>query len=236
MKFFIINFLSILDNFIQKKNLIIFKKILKKKINVYIDIGSHKGEMIGVIQKNFKVNYIFAFEPNKDCHKTLKSIKHKKIKIFKFALSDKRGKDNLKIGYISAMSTLNKINKNSFYTLIKRFVIWVFFFKKEIYKKNLKIKKMMFKDIFKKYKFKTFDLVKIDTEGHEFNILKGMGGYINKINVLLLEYHYDKSLIKNYSLNQLNSFLVNKNFQMISKNKMLLRKGYEIIYKNNKIT
>ena len=93
----------------------------------------------------------------------------------------------------------------------------------------------MFKDIFKKYKFKTLDLVKIDTEGHEFNVLKGMGGYVNKINVLLLEYHYDDSLIKNYDLKELNSFLVKKNFKMVSKNKMLLRKGYEIIYKNNKI-
>ena len=133
------------------------------------------------------------------------------------------------------MSTLNEINKDSFYTLIKKFVITVFFLKKEIYKKNLKIKKKMFKDIFKKYKFKTLDLVKIDTEGHEFNVLKGMGGYVNKINVLLLEYHYDDSLIKNYDLKELNSFLVKKNFKMVSKNKMLLRKGYEIIYKNNKI-
>ena len=235
MKLFVVNFLTFLDDFIQKKNLSIFQKILKKKINVYIDIGSHKGEMINVIQKNFDVNNIFAFEPNDECHRILKNIKHKKIKIFKFALSDKNGIDNLKIGHISAMSTLNEINKDSFYTLIKKFVITVFFLKKEIYKKNLKIKKKMFKDIFKNYKFRTLDLVKIDTEGHEFNVLKGMGEHVNKINVLLLEYHYDDSLIKNYNLNELNSFLVKKNFKMVSKNKMLLRKGYEIIYKNNKI-
>jgi len=235
MKSFIINFLSILDYFIQKKNLIILKKFFKKKINVYIDIGSHKGEMINMIKKNFDVKYIFAFEPNIECSKFLKIIKHKNIKIFNYALSDKTGKDELKIGYISAMSTLNKINDNSLYTFIKKIVISVFFLKNEIYKKKIKIEKKMFKEIFKKYNYKTLDLVKIDTEGHEYNVLKGMGVYLKKINIILLEYHYDNSLIKDYNLKELNTFLKKKNFEPISKNKMLMRKGYEIIYKNRDI-
>ena len=50
-----------------------------------------------------------------------------------------------------------------------------------------------------------------------------MGGYVNKINVLLLEYHYDDSLIKNYDLKELNSFW-SKKFKMVSKNKMLYEK------------
>tara|TARA_B100001057_G_scaffold487558_1_gene570466 strand:- start:607 stop:1317 length:711 start_codon:yes stop_codon:yes gene_type:complete len=235
MKTFIITFLSILDQFIQKKNLIIFQKFFKKKINVYIDIGSHKGEMINVIKKNFNVKNIFAFEPNKDCHKFLKLIKHKNIKVFKYALSNKTGKDELKIGYISAMSTLNKINDYSFYTFIKKIVISIFFFKSKIYKKKIQIEKKTFKKIFDKYNYKTLDLVKIDTEGHELNVLIGMGSYLKKVNVLLLEYHYDNSLIKDYNFDDLNLFLKKKNFELISKNKMLMRKGYEIIYKNQKI-
>ena len=150
-------------------------------------------------------------------------------------MSDKNGEDELKIGHISAMSTLNKINNNSFYTFIKKIVINIFFFKNNIYKKKIPIKKKMFKEIFKKYNYKTLDLVKIDTEGHEYNVLRGMGIYLKKINVLLLEYHYDNSLIKNYNFNKLNSFLKKKNFELVSKNKMLMRKGYELIYKNKSI-
>ena len=30
----------------------------------------------------------------------------------------------------------------------------------------------MFKEILKKYNYKTLDLVKIDTEGHEYNVLR----------------------------------------------------------------
>ena len=145
MKNFIITFLSILDHFIQKKNLIIFEKFFKKKINVYIDIGSHKGEMIREIKKKFNVKNIFAFEPNIECYEFLKIIKHKNIKIFQYALSDKNGEDELKIGHISAMSTLNKINNNSFYTFIKKIVINIFFFKNNIYKKKIPIKKKCLK-------------------------------------------------------------------------------------------
>ena len=46
-------------------------------------------------------------------------------------------------------------------------------------------------------------------------------------------FHYDDSIIKKYSYNDVNNFLQKKNFQLISKNKMILRKGYELIYKNN---
>ena len=78
------------------------------------------------------------------------------------------------------------------------------------------------------------DFIKIDTEGHEFNVLRGLKEYIKATNLILLEYHYDNSLIKNYDFQKLNSFFARNKFKLISSNKMILRKGYEIIYKNLK--
>ncbi len=75
-------------------------------------------------------------------------------------------------------------------------------------------------------------MIKIDTEGHEFNVIKGMGNLLKKTNLILFEYHYDNSLIKGYDFNEINKYLVSNNFSFISRNKMLFRKGYEIIYKN----
>ncbi len=234
MKTLIINFLNFLDMHIQNKNLKILRKYLKLEINIYIDIGAHKGEMIEIIKKNFNVRKILAFEPNIECFQYLNNFKDKNTKIFNFAVSDKVGMDYLKIGHISAMSTLNEINENAIYTYIKKLIINIFFLKKNIYKKKIKIKKIKLKNILFKYKLKILDLVKIDTEGHEYSVLIGMEQYLNKTKVILLECHYDKSLIKNYDFKKIDNFLKKKKFKLVSRNQMLFRKGYELIYINKK--
>tara|TARA_B110000971_G_scaffold195685_1_gene210268 strand:+ start:891 stop:1619 length:729 start_codon:yes stop_codon:yes gene_type:complete len=227
-------FLNFLDNNLQKKNLKIIKKHLKNKIAVYVDVGAHNGEMIEIITKKFIVNKVLAFEPNPDCFLKLKKLKKiKRLSIFRLALSDKRGFDHLKIGHISSMSTINKINNQSTYTKLKKFIISIFYFNNQIYKKKIKIKKDLLSNILKKSKIKKIDLLKIDTEGHEFNVLKGAGNFLKNINLLLFEFHYDDSIIKKYNFNDVNNFLKKKKFTLISKNKMILRKGYELIYKND---
>ena len=79
------------------------------------------------------------------------------------------------------------------------------------------------------------DILKIDTEGHDYNVLVGLDDEISKCRLILLEYHDDKSLIKSNTFEQLETFLKNKNFQRISKFKMIFRNSYELIYKNKNI-
>ncbi len=55
MKNFLIYFLNLLDDFIQKENIDKIKEHLGQNINIYIDVGAHKGEMIKTITQNFKV-------------------------------------------------------------------------------------------------------------------------------------------------------------------------------------
>ena len=62
MKTLIINFLNFLDVYIQNKNLRILRKYLKLEINIYIDIGAHKGESINFFLNNFKINKIISFD------------------------------------------------------------------------------------------------------------------------------------------------------------------------------
>ena len=89
MKNFLIYFLNLLDNFIQKENIDKIKEHLGKNINIYIDVGAHKGEMIKTVTQNFKVREIHAFEPNKENIKYIKRKKIKKIKLFNIALGEK---------------------------------------------------------------------------------------------------------------------------------------------------
>ena len=234
MKNLVTIILDRLDHFIQKKNIQVLKKNLSKKIDLYVDVGAHNGEMINTILSNFTVKKILAFEPNPECLNTLKKIKKNNLEIFEFALGNKKGKVDLNIGYISSMSSINNIDNKSFYSKLKKIIIGIFFFKSSIYKKKIKIKVKTLSEILIKNKFKKIDLLKIDTEGYELNVLNGLEKFLVKTKIILLECHYDDSLIKNYNLRSLNSFFINNRFKLISKNKMLLRKGYELIYKNQR--
>ena len=236
MKNFLIYFLNLLDDFIQKENIDKIREHLGENINIYIDIGAHKGEMIKTITQNFKVGEIHAFEPNEENIKYIKEKKIKKIKLFNIALGEKSKMEYLNIGHISSMSTINKINNYSFYTNLKKILILFFCGRYEIYKNKILVKKKTMKEIYKNYSYKKIDLIKIDTEGHEFNVIKGMGNkLIQKTKLILFEMHYDKSLIKNYSFQKIDKFLSDHGFKCINKNKMMFRKGYELIYKNQKL-
>lgn len=72
--------LNKLDNLVQKKNLEVLKKNLPKRLNLYIDVGAHNGEMAEIVLKQFIIKKLFLFEPNPDCIKNLKKIKKKILK------------------------------------------------------------------------------------------------------------------------------------------------------------
>ena len=76
------------------------------------------------------------------------------------------------------------------------------------------------------------DLLKIDTEGYELNVLKGLSKHSDKIKLIYFEHHYDDMIIKNYNFGDIHKLLKSKNFIMIKKSKMIFRKSFEYIYEN----
>lgn len=79
------------------------------------------------------------------------------------------------------------------------------------------------------------DLLKIDTEGHELDVLLGLKKKIFKVNIIIFEHHYDNMIIKNYNFSDINNFLLKHNFKQKFKIKMPFRKSFEYIYKNEKL-
>ena len=64
-KYIILILLKIFDYYHNKKIL----NFLKKKIiniNIFLDIGAHKGESINLFINNFNINNIYSFEPSID--------------------------------------------------------------------------------------------------------------------------------------------------------------------------
>ena len=109
---------SYLINLIDYTNKLKILNFFKKKLNNHfvniIDVGAHKGETINFFFKNFNINKIFVFEPNRNLYKILiKKFKHKKkIFIFNYGVGFKNEKKILNISIDSSSSTINKINTN----------------------------------------------------------------------------------------------------------------------------
>ena len=228
-------FFQIIDSISQKKNIYYIKKKLGNNIQTIIDVGANEGESILEFNKSFQINKIYSIEPNLTTFQELKKKNFNNVEVFNFAASDTEGEDKLKIGYLSSMSTLNAINKDSFYTKIKSFIIWLTSRKFSIYKKEIIIKKVRLDHFVKTQNIGIVDLIKIDTEGHEFNVIKGLGDYITNVKMILFEYHEDNSIIKNYTKDDINNYLFSKNFVRLSKVKMKFRNINEYIFINKNL-
>ena len=82
-------------------------------------------------------------------------------------------------------------------------------------------------------KIDKIDILKIDTEGFEFNILKGINqNDYKKIRYIYFEHHYDLMINKGYNFSDINNLLIKHNFKKIFKIKMKFRKSFEYIYEN----
>ena len=227
---FIIN---LIDYSNKKKILNFFKKNLSDKEITVIDIGAHKGETINFFTKNFNVVKIFAFEPNQDLFNFLKrKIINKNVYLYNYGVGLKNEHKDLTITIDSASSTINKINTNTKYFKRKEKIL-AFGKNKNFFKDKQKIEVKNLSD-FILDKEKKIDILKIDTEGYEFNILKGINSIdFKKIKFIYFEHHYDLMIEKGYKFYDINRLLKKNNFTQKYKIKMKFRKSFEYIYSSN---
>lgn len=162
-----------LNYFFEKKNRVFF-----------LDIGANDGLSILSFSKLFNNSITYSFEPNKALVEQLWLInkKYKKNKVFNVALSNKN-RELLKLHipkfkwiYLHTATSSNKQNslqtiKNFYGNSIANKVTIVSF---EVPSKTLD-----------SYKLKP-DVIKIDVEGHEFEVIQGSINTIKKFNPLML--------------------------------------------------
>ena len=235
-----IKILSIIIYFIDIKNkkkiINFFKKKLNKKPLIIIDIGAHVGETISLFYNNFTIENILAFEANpiifKKLEKKIKKINNKnKISLFNLGIGDKEEKKDLSIFNDSSSSTYNTIDEKTEY--YKRKKMFISLFSKDIIQKKILTNILPLSKINEVNELKNIDILKIDTEGYELNILKGIyQGHFNKIKYIYFEHHYDLMIKKNYNYSDIKIFLNKNNFYLAFKIKMKFRKTFEYIYEN----
>ena len=119
------------------------------------------------------------------------------------------------------------------HTLKERIKFYLFFFKKNFFVKENLVKQIRLFDFINKNKLGEIDILKIDTEGYELEVLKGLEDKINDIKFIYFEHHYDNMIEKNYKFSDIHDLLKNKGFIQSFKIKMPLRKSFDYIYKKN---
>ena len=169
--------LNIFDNNNEKELDSILKKNLKKKI-VIIDVGAHNGETIFKYLKLLKVKKIYSFEPQKSNFYKLEKIQKnlkERLEVFNLGLGNKNTSMTLNIPTETSSSTLNNLNRNSKYYHRKNLILFGGLkFQKQ------KVKLIKLDSFINKKKIEKVDLLKIDTEGFEYFVLKGFTKNIRK--------------------------------------------------------
>ena len=203
-------------------------------INYAFDIGSHRGETIDYFSKIPKIKKIYCFEPQEKQFNYLikKYKKNNKIILNKIALSNQHKKRIFYINKLSITSTFSKINTNSLWFKIKRKILNI----NNIYKKKISIKTFTLDYFTSKNKIKKIDLIKIDTEGHELNVLKGSKNLLRKnlVKYILIEIHHG-NMYKNYSSKKINHYLKKNNFIIIKKFKFPFHPFEDVLYRNSNL-
>ena len=233
--------LYFIDFFYQKKIINFFKKNINQDIELLLDIGSHKGATIKTFLKNFNIKNIYSFEASSSNYAILKNnikkIQEKytmcNINIFNVGIGNSNEE---KIFYDlseSNSSTFNTINKNSSYFKRKNKIL-SFFFKKDFFVKENLVKQIRLFDFINQNKLGKIDILKIDTEGYELEVLKGLEDKINDIKFIYFEHHYDNMIEKNYKFSDIHDLLTSKGFNKSFKIRMPFRKSFDYIY-NKKI-
>jgi FkbM family methyltransferase len=178
--------------------LFLLKKFVDKE-SVVFDIGSNVGDYLYAFERIVTPGNMYGFEPNKNLYNRLKKM-FTKANIFNLALSDVSENADLKI------PTINNKLYPSRGTLNVNF--------KEIDEEDyilLKIKKVTLDDFVIENKIPKIDFIKIDVEGHEFNVLKGAVETLKKYKPTLLieiEQRHHK-----FSISEIDNFLYALNYK-----------------------
>ncbi len=229
MEFLITKILDYIDkNYHQKKINIELKKI---NLKIVIDVGAHKGEFLNSILQLNKRLKIFSFEPQKKIFSFLQSRFKNKKNVFTFnkGMSSKSGSKFLKINIKSSTSTFSDYNRHSYWKKFKDFILTGFNSSSTLCSEIVKVTTL---DKFcSQKKLHKIDLLKIDTEGHEHDVLQGAKKKLkNDIRYILIEFHFS-NIYKKYDKNKIEKILKENNFHLLKRFKFPFLAFEDRIYK-----
>lgn len=232
-KIFAVFIFDLIDKYIHQKNILDSIKNEKIEISTFIDIGAHKGKYTDLISNNYKIKKVYMFEPQIKMLKFLKKKykkERKRIYIYNYGISDKTEIRSFYINKHDLTSSIKRLNPKNKYLNLKSKLFGTNL--KGMIEKELKIKTIKLKEFLLKKKIKEIDLVKIDTEGHELEVLIGLGYKIKLVKSFLIEFH-DNNTYVNYNDKKIEALLKKNNFLLKKKIKFPFTTWEDRLYLNN---
>ena len=216
-----------------KKNLSfdeIYRKYVRKK-PIIIDVGANEGQSIKRFSSIFNNSIIHSFEPIKKCFdQMVRDFPGKNYFKNNYALSNKNTNKKFFINEQLVTSGFNKINKSYDCIEIKNKI------KNTVMVKTMKLDTYIYLN-----KIKKIDILKIDTQGHELDVLKGAKNSLKnnifhfiEVEIIICDYY-----IKKVNLYEIDRIMNKNNFSAFDlqefgydqKNQI---KWFDILYVNKK--
>lgn len=232
---------NVVSRLIQiNENLVFYRKLKKAYLNLLkgqelktvVDVGVNKGQSIIFFKKLNKSVEIIGFEPNKKLYENLLKRKYKKCDLYNLGCSSQN--DNLKFyeNILNESSTFEKVNSSSQWLKKKEKVLGVSL--KNMIVDTYEIPVIRLADFLNtNYTNKKIDLVKIDVEGHEYDVLQGLFPLKNRVNYIQLEEHGDDLYLNNKE--KIVKLLQNNNFEKVEIIKHGFGEIYDVIYQNKRL-
>jgi FkbM family methyltransferase len=170
----------------------------------FFDIGANKGEYTDLVLNEIKThtNYsLHLFEPQKSCVADLskKFAQNKNIRINNFGLSDQTSNAIL----------YKDTDQSGFASVYKRDL--------DYYNIDMKLTEAIELKTAAEYltaaNITRINLMKIDVEGHEMKVFKGLGSFLNPTNIDFIQFEYGGANLDSHSsLREIHSLLTKKGF------------------------
>jgi len=232
-EFIAILFFDLLDKFFHQRRILAILKKTINEIDVFLDIGAHKGTYTDLVINNFKTKKILMFEPQEDIFNYLKKKYKNKNNIFVInkALSDKSNILDFNFNKHDLTSSLSKLDLKNNYLRLKAKLFSTTSEGMIIKRKKIQTETLF--SVLNDRNIQDVDFLKIDTEGHELQVLQGMKDKIKKVRCMLVEFHNDEIYVS-YNPEELHKFLVSNNFQLVKRFKFPFTTWEDRFYMNLK--
>ena len=146
----------------------------KSACNIVFDVGANQGQTIDFFLRINPFCEIYAFEPNRKLYHLLveKYKKQPNVKLFMLGISDVSGLKTFYENIFDFTSTFEEVNASSIHLEKKRKILGVK--SSNLIKDTYDVEVVTLSSFIKKTGINKIDVLKIDTEGHEFACLKGL--------------------------------------------------------------
>ena len=177
-----------------------FIKSFIKEEDIIIDIGANIGYYALLEAKIAKKGKVYAIEPVSENRKFLiENIKlnnYKNISVYPYAISDKTGKKQI---YVYDKKNWSSFTKNPFGKIIK----------------NDEVNAIKLDDFIKLNLKKSPTFIRMDTEGHEYEIINGMKKILESKKPLKLFIEFHSLFLSEKKIKEVMNVLKDNNFKII---------------------